>query len=106
MSPLLSRQADGDRGGLHLDGEGADLLAIASVHLVKNLAIQLDLDLLRRRRLDEGRSLRMPDGRAPQSSHPVGDAVGVDHAEREPAVVRARVLEHLDTAEEAADVAE
>ena len=48
----------------------------------------------------------MAGGRARQSSHPVGDAVGVDDAELEPAVVRARVLEHLDTAEEAADVAE
>src|SRR5689334_8093530 len=106
MSPLLSRQADRDRGGLHLDGEGANLLAVASVHLVKNLAIQLDLDLLRRRRLDERRPLRMADGGACKRSHPVGDAVGVYHAELEPAVVRASVLEHLDTAEEAADVAE
>ena len=48
----------------------------------------------------------MPDGRARHGSHPVGDAVGVDHAELEPAVVRASVLEHLDTAEEAPDIAE
>ena len=48
----------------------------------------------------------MTDGRARERSHPVGDAVGVDDAELEPAVVRASVVEHLDTAEEASDVAE
>ena len=39
-------------------------------------------------------------------AHPVRDAVGVDDADLEPAVVGARVLEDLDAAEEAPDVAD
>ena len=47
----------------------------------------------------------MPHRRAGQRAHPVGDPVGVDDADFEPAVVGARVFEHLDAAEEATDVA-
>ena len=92
--------------GLHLDRERLDLLAIAAVDLVEHLAVQLDLDLLRRRRLHERRAFRLTDGRASQRAHPVGDAIGVDDAELEAAVVGACILEHFDAAEEATDVAD
>ena len=41
-----------------------------------------------------------------ERADPVGDAVGVDDADLEPAVVGARVLEHFDAAEETPDVAD
>src|SRR4051812_46622312 len=97
MSPLL-RYADRDRRGLDLDREGLDLLPIAAVDLVENLAVQLDLDLRRRRRLDERRAFRVPDCRAGQRAHPVGDPVCVDDADLEPTVVGTRVFEHLEAA--------
>ena len=48
----------------------------------------------------------MPDCRAGQRADPVGDPVGVDDADFEPAVVGACVFEYLDAAEEATDVAD
>ena len=48
----------------------------------------------------------LPDCRAGECPHPVGDPVGVDDADLEAAVVGACVVEHFDAAEETTDVAD
>ena len=53
-----------------------------------------------------GDLLRLADGGACKRAHPVRDPVGVDDADLEPSVVRSRVLEDLDAAEEASDIAD
>ena len=50
------------------------LIAVAAVELVQHLAVELDRDLRRRRRLHERRALRLPGGRAGERAHPVDDA--------------------------------
>ena len=53
-----------------------------------------------------GERFGLADRRSGERSHPVDDAVRVDDAELEAAVIGAGVFEHLDAAEEAADVAD
>ena len=61
---------------------------------------------VRLRHLRERRAARCPDGRSREHAAPLEQPFGRHDTDLQLPVVRARILEHLDAAEELADVAE
>ena len=94
------------RRGLDLDLQALDGGHPAAVQFVPDLPAQLDVDLLRLRRLHERRFRRRSQRRPGERAGPLADALGVRHTELEHPVVRMCVVEHLDPGEQRSDVAE
>ncbi len=97
--------AHGYRILLDLDLQPLDLVSIAAVELVQNLAVELDVDPLCLRRLDEGGLARRADSGPRDGACPLAEALRLRHADLELPVVRSSILERLDPAEERAEVA-
>src|SRR6185436_13871602 len=104
LSLSAARHAEIQRPRLDLHLERLDLLAVAAVELVEDLAVELDLDAARLRRADERRPARVALGGAHERAGPLHEAVGRADAELEAAVVRSGVREDLDAPEQLADV--
>ena len=94
-----------DRTRLHRDPVGLGLRPRAAVDLVGNLAVELDLHLAGLRDPEERRALRPARHGARDRTGPLGEALGGDDRDVEPAVVGRGIGEHLDASEERADVA-
>src|SRR6185312_1790650 len=77
-----------------------------AVQLVRNLAIERGGELLRLRHLDERRLRGRADGGARDGPSPLAEAFRVRHADLQQPVVRARVVERLDPAEQRSEVPE
>ena len=95
----LLRNADGDRRRFHPELQTVDRLLVTTVELVRHLAVELDPDLPRLRGAHELRLVGAADRGADERARPLGDPLGGDHAELEPSVVGAGVVERLDAAE-------
>src|SRR6185503_11956696 len=93
-----------DRPRLDFCLEMLDGRALTTIELVPDLAAQLHLDPLGFRGLDEGRAAGGADRCSCNCPRPLADALGIRDAELEQAVVRTRVVEDLDSAEQRADV--
>ena len=97
---------DGDRARLDVDAHAPDHVAGAAVELVAYGPVELDPDLVRRCCLDERRLGRLPDCGARQGASPLHRSLRGDHTDIEPSVVGLGTFEHLDAAEDPADVAD
>ena len=102
----LCRDAHSERARLDLDLEPLDLLALASVDLVEDLAVELDVDALGLRRLHERGLADRADRRASDRARPLPEGLGVGHADLEQPVLGRRAVERLHPTEERADVAD
>ena len=104
--PRCLRRADRDRRRLNADLERLGLDAVAAVELVQDLAVELHRDLRRLRRLHERRAAPDARCRARERADPIDNALCVDDTDVELTVVRSCILEHLDAAEQATDIAD
>ena len=98
------RDADRDRGGADPDAQFPGGRAGAAVELVSDLAVEPDRDLLPLGDLDEGGLVGVPEGEPAERPGPLDRVPGRHHPQLEAPVIRLRLRERLDSAQDLADV--